>query len=972
MDRASDSPDTPDLTSPLPGRQSEQDALGRLLEQVLRGDGAVVLISGDAGIGKTTLSDRLANQARRQSALVLTGNCYGTTTGQPFAPWIKIHRELCAALTGSRDAPVALSPETVDSAGSPDELYERISGDFRAAASGQPLVVIIEDIHWADTASLELLRYFARQISAHAIMLVATCRNDEPRPDSALSECVPEIVRESRAHRFELRRLGLPDVQEFIETSDVHGAVDPETLGKYLHTRSEGNPFFMTELFRELTRDGAPADIQALPVPSLVRQVIENRVHRLTEETRSLLAIASVIGQDVPVNLWRSVSQVDDSTLAGVIEEAESNHLLQESGDGRNVRFTHGLMQETLYQQQVALRRWSIHRQIAEYLASQPQATAGAVAHHFANANDSRAIEWLVRAGQDALDLYAGQDAVQSINRVQELADQSGIPMPLEAYRIRARALEMLGATESARSDLSRLLQLSREAGNPADECQALIDLAMLWAAQDYQQCGDYLKEALQIARQVGDDRLYAQCLNRLANWQANTGEFDPAIEMHQDALDLFERIDDRDGIADTLDLLGTTDYLAGNYLRSRDYLERSVAISRDQGNKWRLASSLALLCNIGGDMDSTFDAVPVASRSAEYWIAAGQESIQTAREIGWMSGEAFGLAMLGAVHCFRGNLGQSLQCAESAEAIAHRIGHQQWLTAASLVLGVSWSELLDASRAEYYLERTLGHARAMGSHIWILTTAAALANLRLERGDDSGMDLLEPFRETELTGKAHAKRAFQFAWANQLRFAGELDHALWVTDRLFSYNEPQAGLEGTPQVLKLRAEILRDLGRLDEAVSVLTDAENITDSLGLKAMRWRVAISRAEVESLRGDTPAAQTHLQRARESAVEIARDVRDPTIRKRFIDGVEERIAGVSLSTGRAKNVAGLSPREMEVLRLVANGETDARVAEQLFISPRTVARHLQSIYTKLNVNSRTAATRFALEHDLISQE
>lgn len=972
MDPVSGRSSAPDLTFPLPGRQSELDELGRLLQQVLRGNGATVLISGEAGIGKTTLSDRLANQARRESALALTGHCYSTTTRQPFAPWIQIHNELCATLSGSRDTPTALSPQSVDSASSRDELYERISGDFRAAAGSQSLVLLLEDIHWADSASLELLRYFARQISALPVMLVTTCRDDEPDPDNAVLQFLPEIIRESRAHRIELRRLGLADVQTFVETSTStdNGSADSMTLGEYLHSRSEGNPFFMTELFRELTRDGAPADIQTLPVPSLVRQVIENRVHRLTEETRALLAIASVIGQEVPVNLWRAVSQADDATLAGVIEEAEANHLLRESPGGRNVRFSHGLMQETLYEQQVALRRWDIHRQIAEYLASQPQPTAEAVAHHFASANDSRAIEWLVRSGQNALDLYAGQDAVQSIIRAEELADQSGVPIPLEAYRIRARAREMLGETEPARADLNRLLQLARETGDQAAECRALIDLAMLWAAQDYQQCGAYLQDALQLASRVGDDRLYAQCLNRLANWQANIGELDSAVELHQQALDLFERIDDWDGIADTLDLLGTASFIAGEYANAVSWMERSVAISRDQGNRWRLSSSLALLCNMGGDMDSTFDAATVASRSSEYWIGAGEEAVQIAREIGWISGEAFGLSMLGAAHCVRGNLEQAMASAQTAHEISYRIRHQQWLIASSLLLGVVWAELLDQSRAEYFLERTLSHARSMGSHLWIVVTIAALANVRLERGDTSGMTLMQPFAESDLTGHSHAQRTFQVAWANQLRAGGKLDDALELIDTVQSYSTGTGPLTVTPHVLKVRAEILQEMGKLDEAAQVLDEAVRAAELLGFKAMSWRVNLARGALAVECGQTSHATRYLREAREIATDIARNISDSEARRGFLDGVDDRISRASQTDQRARNDAGLSPRELEVLRLVAGGLTDAQVADQLFISPRTVARHLQSIYTKLNVNSRTAATRFAWEHDLIT--
>ncbi len=971
MDRGFSSSDSADLTHILPGRERDQQELNALLHRANRGDGSVVLISGEAGIGKTTLTERIIGQAQQLGALVLIGNCYATTTGQPFAPWIAILEQLRCTLPDSGSATTLLSSEATDTAASRDELYERIIGDFRHATNSHLLVFMIEDIHWADTASLELLRYFARQVATVPMLLVVTFREHDPESSENLATLIPDLVRESRAHRFELRPLDQSQVQTFVEAQQLHDLIPAgvASLAGYLHARSEGNPFFMTELLRDLVRQGDVARGDAPPVPSLVRQVIENRVHQLSDVSQQLLALASVIGQDVPIDVWQQIANADDSTLSTVIEDSIASHILRQSPDGRRVQFVHGLIQETLYQAQISLRRRGTHRLIAECLARHPRSSSGTIAHHFGQAGDSRAIEWYLQSAREALDLYAARDAARAIDQAEDLARETGIEVPPDAFRIRALALEMLGDAESARADLVRFLDHARESGDRSSECQALIDLGMLWSARDYHQCGHHLQQALELSRQIDDDRLHAQCLNRLANWQANVGELSPALDHHREALQIFEELGDQDGIADTLDLLGTTAYLAGDYRPSRDYLERSIAISRDQDNKWRLASSLALLCNIGGDMDSTFDASIVASRSREYWIGAGEESVQIARDTGLLSGEAFALAMLGAVHCFRGNPATALECAEQAESIAQRIGHEQWLTAASLVLGVAWSELLDQRRSVYYLERTLSQARAMGSHLWILTAAAALANVRLELGDTSGKALLEPFRDTQASGNAHADRAFQFAWARQLRAAGELEEALEVIDRLTSWNDRRSGLEGTPQLVLLRGEILLELGRLDEADIALEHADYVAGLLGLTGSRWRVQIARAALEQKRGNQADSATFLDAARVSAGHLASEIRDPAIRERFTEGVAQRIAQVQNASRPARNPAGLSPRELEVLHLVASGATDVRVAEQLFISPRTVARHLQSIYTKLNVNSRTAASRYALENDLL---
>lgn len=967
MARAFDPRQSAGLTTPLPGRDREQRELLRILENAERGSGSVLLISGEAGIGKTTLVERLTIQARRDQTLILPGNCYATATSQPFFPWRQLHKI-------GRDSGVPLDSLTmIDSAGSREEAYELIADDLRGTLEQQPALIIIEDIHWADTASLELLRHLARRVQSQPVLLVATCRSDEPEPAPGLRQLLPEIVRESRAERIELRRLDLDGVREFVQISSEPGerpsAIDWTSLSHYLHERSGGNPLFMTELLREMGPEFSLDRMQNQPVPLLIRQVIENRIDRIDERHRSWLEIASVIGQEVPIGLWHAIVACDDDELASVIEASIENHVLRESSDGQHILFAHGLIQETLYSGQISLRRRSVHRQIAEYLADRRDPPAATVALHFARAGDSRGVEWFIQSAEEALGLYAARDAIGSIDQAERLASDCGVDLPLDAYRLRAVAREMLGEDEQARTDLSRLLQGAREIGDREAECRALIDFGMLWAAQDYQQCGAYLQQALDVAETLPNESLRAQCINRLANWQANVGEFDQSIALHEQALRIFEGVGDQDGIADTLDLLGMTCFLAGDYPNARDYLERSIAISRDQGNKWRLSSSLAILCNIGGDMDSTFDANTVASRPDEYWTGAGEESIAITREIGWISGESFGLSMLGAVHCVRGNLREALDCAERAEAIAHRIQHQQWLVSASLLLGVVWSELLDHSRAEYYLERTLNHARAMGSHLWTMVSAAALANTRLQRGDTSGRAQLQPFLETEREGSAHGKRAFQFAWANQLLAGGEHDEALKLVDQLLEYNEPNGEFPGTPQILKLKGDVLAGLERPDEASELYEIADRVAAHLGFRSMRWRVQLAHGVLCANLGKARHAERYLDSAREIAVGIAREVPDADARGRFIREVDRLIDAAREPVQAVSNPAGLSPREIDVLRLVSRGYTDAQVAEELFISPRTVARHLQSIYTKLNVHSRTQATRLAMDQELI---
>lgn len=982
MDGVTYPPDEHDLTDPLAGREHPRQGLLDALDRCLSGYGGVALIIGEAGIGKTTLSDRLAAQARRAGALTVTGHCYDLTAGQPYGPWIEIQRELQSSMPDVASTALAPAGERLAGPGTQEELFARYSSALREIATSRPLVLILEDIHWADHASLELLRHLARQAAGSPLLAVATFRDDEPGAEDRLSGLLPDLVRESRATRFELRRLSRQDVEEFVEQECDVDESTRASITTYLHERAEGNPFFMVELLRDIglagVGDHQPAstgttELHGLPVPTLVRQVIDNRVRQLSERTRELLNIAAVIGQDVPVDLWRSVAGVKEPELAAAIEEAISCHLLVEAGDGDRVRFVHGLIQETVYRGQVALRRRGLHREIASRLAGQHASSADAVAHHFDRGNDARAVEWLVRAARHAGEVYAAPDAIRYVTRAEELAGQFSIDLPAEAYRIRAIAHEMLGEIEQAKVDYTSQLHAARANGDRATECRALTDLGLLWAGHDYQRSGDHLQQALEIARDLDDLRVRAQCLNRVANWQANVGRFDSAIEMLDEALEIFESAGDMDGVADTLDLLGSTNYLAGNYSASVAYYDRAIRQSRELNDRARLASSLANQAINGGDVDVSFDAGLAASRSPGDWVGYAEEAVQITREIGWKSGESFALAMLGAAVSVRGDLGRGLASLEEAHEIAHRFNHQQWLIASSLILGSVWNELLDPSRSQLLLERGRGLAEGLGSHLWSRLIDAALATFHAEHGDpDAGLVLLRRWSTgtSDEPARSHAQRALRFASGRVSLAAGEPAAALEIADGLVALEEGPSEPGGIPQVLKLKADVLAAMDRPDEADEAYAAAARAAELLEYRVVHWRVLRDWGRLAARCGQSAQA-AELRRAAVSITEeIAKRIPDPMIRDRFQRRALDQIdSGDGLTEVRNRDTAGMSQREIEVLALVAEGLTDAQVGERLFISPRTVARHLQSVYSKIGVNSRAGATAYAYRHELI---
>ena len=425
----------------LVGREREQAMLRQALDEMLAGHGSLVLVTGEAGIGKTTLVEWLAGEAEEQGYLVLWGHAYDLSVTPPYGPWLEILRAY-----PQDDSLRALPPfvddlESTAALGSQDRLFSAACDFFVEVGRCQPLVMILEDLHWADQASLSFLRVLARSIVNQRILLFVTYRSDELHHSQPLYTFLPALIREARAERVEMRPLNNAEQRALIESRYTLTTSDQSRLAHYLLTHSGGNPLYARELLRTLEDSDVlvedestwrVGDLEHIRIPTLLQQVIEGRLARLGEVPRSLLQVAAIIGQDVPVKLWLQVSEASDEDLAEAIEEGQASQLIEETGLGASYRFRHALFREALYAEMIALRRGRWHLKVAEALAATSSPDADSVAQHFLRADDDRAIDWLFRAGERAQRAYAWLDAAERFETAQQL-------MGSEPERIRER-----------------------------------------------------------------------------------------------------------------------------------------------------------------------------------------------------------------------------------------------------------------------------------------------------------------------------------------------------------------------------------------------------------------------------------------------------------------------------------------------------------------------------------------------------
>ena len=405
---------------PLVGRDRERALLSTQLAAALAGEGSLVLIGGEAGIGKTALAEALCVEASERGALVLVGRCYDLTATPPYGPWLEVFARYPAGDDLPPLPPLLARRGRVGEVADQEELFAQAREFLAGVAEQRPLVLLLDDLHWADPASLALLRVVARDLAALSALVLVTYRAEEVGRHHPLYRLLPQLVREARAARLDPRRLAADDLRALVRARYPLPAADEARLVAYLEAHAEGNPFYTGELARALEEAavlrsaaggwalGDPVEVR---LPTLLRQVIDDRLERLGEAAVALLAVGAVIGQEVPLDLWRGVAGVVEEALLDVIERAAAAQVLDATPTG--ARFRHALIREALYEGVLPARRAGWHRRVGEALAATPRPDPDAVAHHFQGAGDARAAEWLIRAGERAWSSGAGLSAAE-------------------------------------------------------------------------------------------------------------------------------------------------------------------------------------------------------------------------------------------------------------------------------------------------------------------------------------------------------------------------------------------------------------------------------------------------------------------------------------------------------------------------------------------------------------------------------
>lgn len=999
------------ITCPiLIGRAQELSYLRFLVERARNGQGQVVLLSGEAGIGKSRLAAETGAYALAHGFLqLLEGQCFQGDSASPYAPLLHLfhayfthsahletsfHREplhsfvstlshllpeLALLFPDLAQRPASLSGEPAEEK---RRLFAALTHFVTEQARQQPVLLVVEDIHWCDDLSMDLLLHMARRCRQVPFLLLVTYRSDELHP--RLRQWLTQLDHERLAQEHSLTRLSRADIGNMLQVMlEMHQGIDSHLLDT-LYAHAEGNPFFVEELLTSLMTseelvctDGIwKLSTDRTPVPRSVQQAVQQRMAYLSEDAKRLLIFASIIGRRFNVTLLRQIMHCDEAHLLALLKELIAAQLVMEEAADQ-FAFRHALTQQAILSSLLLRERKALHGTIVNRLEQLcttrhlRESYLEDLAYHSYEASMwEQALAYAQEVGEKVLMLHAQQAAIEHFTHAVEASHRlSRTPSP-SLYFKRGRAYETLGDFERARGDYERGLDAARTVHDSNMEWQCMIALGFLWTGHDYERADVWFHQALVLAEELADPVLRARSLNRLGNWLLNTGHIQEALHAHQEALALFEARADSQGIAETLDMLGIALFFLGDTARAvRNYYGRAIELLRSLDDRQSLFHLLAM---------RALDAAPEALEATYSALLTREECMRDidearlyARQTNMFSGQAFVEMVATYVLSSFGEFGAALTHAQEGLHIATSIDHQEWLAAINDALGFLYFLLLEADKAIAYLKAGVANAQASGSAIQLNVLTSHLALAYVHKGEFSRAEaVLESLMPHEQQPRNFFERQVVRVRGELALAQGEASHALSIAELLL-VSAPGEMQQPIPHLLALKGKALLALERLPEAVVALEEAKLGAELRQAPSILWRVQLSLGQVYHLLKQEELAQREWSQARGIINRLAATIDEPALRERFLQAALQSFPTEQLQLARrnaSEKNDGLTEREIQVLRAVAQGLTDTQVAEQLIISPRTVHSHLNSIYSKLGITSRSAATRYAIEHNL----
>jgi DNA-binding CsgD family transcriptional regulator len=713
-------------------------------------------------------------------------------------------------------------------------------------------------------------------------------------------------------------------------------------------------------------------------VPRSVLEAVRQRTACLTSDAKRLLTIAAVAGRRFNVTLLQEMIGCDDTQLHALLKEVMAAYLVVEEEADR-FAFRHALTQQAIYSELLTRERRALHRAIAETLerlatlSHTREQRLEDLAHHFYEAGAwQQAFTYAREASDKAQALYAQQATIEHLTHALDAAQHLGQTLPADLYLARGQAHGTLGEFDRAEDDYRRALEMARDQANAEREWQSMVALGFLWSGRDYEQAGQWFRQALDLTGRLGSPELRATSLNRLGNWLLNIGQCEGIVQAHEEALSIFEATANTRGMAESLDLLAIAHGLIGDRVKSVEMEGRAIALFRTLHDDEGLSSILATRA-----IQQTLEANETTYHTLhplDETLRDADESLRLARQIGSLPAQAFAEIVLSYAHASSGNLGRALTHAHEALRIATTIEHRQWMAFASQATADIYLALRQPAQARATLDAGLGFAREVNSGIMtdFLASLLALAYL-LERDLPHAEATLRSVMPREQHPRTLAERHVAWVWGELALAQGDPARALEQVEVLIDSAPGDQRGQPIPHLLLLKGNALDTLGRLDEASLAFADAQRGAELRQDQSVLWRIHAAHGRLLHRLKRDEAAQREISAAKRIIGALATTVEDATLREQFLSAACAMLPAdrpISPRVAAKRAYGGLTTREREVAALVAQGKTSREIADVLVVSERTAEAHVGNILGKLGFTSRAQIAVWAVEHGLVA--
>ena len=974
-------------SSRLIGRTTELTELEAALADAADGRPSLAFVAGESGVGKSRLLAEFERRAAGRGALVLAGDCVDLGESElPYVPLVAALRPLArsgdpaltepvraavAPLLPGRASPAGESADPRSEGGAQARLFEGLLSLLDALGEERPVLLLIEDIHWADRSTRAALAFLARSLVAERVLVVASYRPDELHRRHPLRPLLAEVERAARARRITIEPLTRDELAD--QLADILGAPPEADLLERLWTRSGGNPLYCEELLAA-GLDGRGA------APDTLRDALMLRVEGLSEPAQEILRLVAV-SQRVDHPLLAQTSGLEERTLRDALREAVDTHILVADDDGR-YRFRHALLREVVEDDLLPGERASLHLALARALEQRVDDRSGAVlqaavAHHFAAAGEQpAALTWAVRAATAAECVYAHGEAKALLERALELWDR--VPDAEERagadrVTVLSRAGDAAGALGHPGRQLALFESALEELGPDPDPHRAAKILSSIARAQRSlnrpKSSIATLERALELIESAdgADGEARARLLAGLARGRMLDGRFGDGVDTARKALDATIAAGMRWVEGHARNTLGFCLAMTGEVDAGAEQLREAIRIARERENLPDLADAYVNYSDMLHILGRSEEAIAVAEE--------GREAVEGRRPIAMMWLDA--------------------QLAEFSYDIGEWDRSEEWLpdpqrwTGTHTRTNIGLRQLhLAVGRGRHDVARAtlteLEELAADSSEPQFVGPVAVLgAELRRREGDldgaraaiDRGLDLMEFCTDdaARVGAVAFGGVTVEADAAQRARDLGDGEAeraALRRVDDLLA-RVAAAATRTRPvecaMLLGARAEAGRAAGRPDPSAyeRAAQAFEELTRPEPAAVMRWR----EAEAYAAAGDRDAATQAALAADAVAIRLGAswlrgEVEGLAARARLPLDAEPEVVEIE----EDEDGFGLTSRERQVLALVAEGATNREIGAQLFMAEKTASVHVSRILSKLNVRSRTEAAAVAHRHNL----